>query len=277
MQTNAEIAAKSEIRTDYFDGKGFVNYGMHRHDTYEVLFVKRGNLKFFCDDKIYACTGSCLIFFREKKLHTTEVDSSSTYCRYNVNFKFSSLGDSLLYDDVRSVLQPDCCILDLDEKEVLEFDSLFCALYELNDKNSSVYDSMKRALLCLVLTKAAILSKNNTETSEFVMQTYITDVIEYISKNLDQKLVISDIASNFFVSRAKLISDFKAATGVTIGELIFAKRMKKAKKLLKSGVSVNAVAQECGFSSTCHFIRTFKNSTGTTPLKYSRQDLTQNL
>lgn len=274
MESCVNSPGSSGIRADYFCGTRRENLGMHRHNNSEVLFVLEGHLNFLCADDIYNCSGCCLIFFREKKLHTTEVDPAKLYRRYNLNFRYGDVSDCIDYDNVRDILEPDCRILAVNsEKDKQELTFLFESLCSLSDKCAAVYDGMRKNLTALILAKASLIGKNSGQRNDCVVQSYITDVIRYITDNLDKKLVISDIAGVFFVSRAKLISDFKAATGITIGELITAKRIKKAKTLLKQGVSVSAAAGECGFANTCHFIRTFKNITGTTPLKYSRVDI----
>ncbi len=274
MENCVNAPGTSGISADYFCGTGRKNLGMHRHNNSEALFVLEGHLNFLCADDIYNCSGCCLIFFREKKLHTTDVDPSKLYRRYNLNFRYGDISDCIDYDDVRDILEPDCRILAVNsEKDKTELLSLFESLCSLSDKCGTVYDGMRKNLTALILAKASLMGKDSGHRNDCVVQSYITDVIRYITDNLDKKLVISDIAGVFFVSRAKLICDFKAATGITIGELITAKRIKKAKTLLKQGVSVSAAAGECGFSNTCHFIRTFKKTTGTTPLKYSRGDI----
>lgn len=274
MESCVNAHGSSGISADYFCGTRRENLGMHRHNSSEVLFVLEGHLNFLCADDIYNCSGCCLIFFREKKLHTTEVDPAKLYRRYNLNFRYGDISDCIDYDNVRDILEPDCRILAVNsEKDRQELTFLFEALCSVSDKTAAVYDGIRKNLTALILAKACLIGKESGLKNDCVVQSYITDVIRYITDNLDKKLVISDIAGVFFVSRAKLISDFKAATGITIGELITAKRIKKAKTLLKQGVSVSAAAGECGFSNTCHFIRTFKNITGTTPLKYSRVDI----
>ena len=70
------------------------------------------------------------------------------------------------------------------------------------------------------------------------------------------------------MSRAKLINDFKKATGTTVGEYILSRRLKLAKVLIKEGHRISDVAERSGFNNPCHFIRTFKKETGITPLQY---------
>ncbi len=273
IQRGEGMDKQNSICVDYFDGKGFVNYGMHRHDSYEMLFVLEGALKFLCGDKIYACDGSCILFFREKKLHTTEVDPQQNYRRYNVNFKLGELSERISYDSIRHILEPDCFIMPVKQCDREDFEALFAVLCRAASDEGVKGEAcaeLEKNILGAILAKCALAETDSIKKNEFVVHTYITDVIKYIDENISSKLVISDIASVFFISRAKLISDFRAATGITIGELILAKRMRLAKSLLKKGMSVNAVSAECGFANTCHFIRTFKNFTGTTPLKYSR-------
>lgn len=266
---DAKINENQDFYIDYFDGTGFISSGLHRHSCSELLFVTRGKLNFLSGDEIYHSGGASLIFFREKKMHTTEVDPECEYQRYLIKYKYRMVSDFLNYDDVRNVLEPDCTIVSLDENSIAELFGYFKPLISLQD-NDGRSENMRKNLLSLILTKASLLYSLQSGKNDFVMRSYISDVVKYISANLDVKLVISDIAAEFYVSRAKLINDFKAATGITIGDFIMTKRLRKACECLKSGMSVTETAMKCGYMNPCHFIRTFKKNTGTTPLQYSR-------
>lgn len=62
---------------------------------------------------------------------------------------------------------------------------------------------------------------------------------------------------------------FHEKMGVTITEYITKKRIEKAEYLLiYTEASIQEIASRCGFSSTAHFHRIFKQKTDTTPLEY---------
>lgn len=77
----------------------------------------------------------------------------------------------------------------------------------------------------------------------------IHQVQDYIAAHLNQKLTISELADQVFISPRNLTRLFKTATGTTIGDYIQKLRREKALLLLKSEHKVAWVARECGFKN----------------------------
>lgn len=262
----------SELNGDfdigYINQKGFVGYGMHKHKYCELLFVVDSELSFLVEDKVYAHKGSCLIFIRENRLHTTDINSNLNYQRYNIYFRQKFIGELMNFQLIRDVYDNDCIVIPLSDEEKTGLISYFDKMCSLNKSQSEIDKEMLLHLVCIVLLNTAELYKSKFNSDECHLETYISDVIKYLNDNLTSKLIIEDIAHSFFVSRAKLINDFKKATGTTVGEYILSRRLKLAKILIKEGHRISDVAERSGFNNPCHFIRTFKKETGITPLQY---------
>lgn len=254
----------------YISETGFKSYGMHRHKYCELLFVMEGDLNFLVEDKVYHYSGSCMIFFRENRLHTTEVSANVNYERYNLYFRQKYISELVPFELIRDVYDNDCVVIPLSKEELGTMKGFFEHMYDLNKnpEKSPVESNLMIHLLCCVLLKTAMLVKEKFNPGSFNVNSYISDVITYINANLTSKLIIEEIAEYFFVSRAKLIKDFKRTAGVTVGDYILSRRIKLAKEMIRTGAKVSEVAELSGFTNTCHFIRTFKKVTGITPLQY---------
>lgn len=273
MKTEHPAAgAMQAFAVDYVDCTGFKSPNMHYHKYSELLFVLRGDLNFLVDDEIYHAAGSSLIFFKERQLHTTDVNGTTPYTRYNITFRYRQLSDFLDYEAVRELYERDCTVFPLREEEKNE---LLCLAEPLHryaaggDQNAD-YLALARHLLCALLIRVNQLIKQKSTKQAYPVDTYINRVLDYIKHHLAEKLVVADIAEVFYVSRSKLMSDFKQATGITIGDYLLFHRIKLAKELLMAGNSVSDTAVRSGFVNTSHFIRTFKRETGCTPLQYCR-------
>lgn len=276
METqNQPAGAEGAFSVDYIDCTGFKSPKMHCHKYSELLFVLRGNLNFLVDDEVYHAGGSCLIFFKEKQLHTTDVDGSIPYTRYNATFRYKYLNDILDYECVRELYEQDCTVISLSEAEKTELLAFMEPLYRYSAaaQQDPCRQALARHMLCALLTRANLLIREKSVRRAYPIDTYINRVLEHIKTHLAEKLVVADIADAFYVSRSKLMSDFKQATGITIGDYILFNRIKLAKELLMAGNSVGDTALHSGFVNTSHFIRTFKKETGSTPLQYCRSKL----
>lgn len=97
----------------------------------------------------------------------------------------------------------------------------------------------------------------------------IRNAIRYIDNNLSEKITVSEIAKAVFVHQNYLSSLFKKETGVPLSLFIRQRRIEEAKNFIRfSGSTIAEIASFYQFSSQSHFIKIFKQITGTTPTKY---------
>ncbi len=103
---------------------------------------------------------------------------------------------------------------------------------------------------------------------------YINKAIDRILKNYsDEKLSISQLAGQLYLSSNYLSGIFKKETGRTINQFITQVRIYHAKQYLKnSSLSLNAIALRTGYHDANYFSKAFKRETGITP-KAFRENL----
>ncbi len=66
---------------------------------------------------------------------------------------------------------------------------------------------------------------------------------------------------------------FKANLGTSPKQFLLTLRLQKAKLLLAEGIQkITAIANACGFESSAHFCRTFKEQVGMTPSEYRQKN-----
>jgi transcriptional regulator GlxA family with amidase domain len=77
------------------------------------------------------------------------------------------------------------------------------------------------------------------------------------------------MARSVNLSESRLQHLFKSETGMSVGEYLFAQRMRKARRLLETtDLSVKQVALEVGARDPSHFIKNYKKYSGHTPRRY---------
>lgn len=96
----------------------------------------------------------------------------------------------------------------------------------------------------------------------------ISRVKEYIDRNFSQKIVLSELAAEFYISHVHMLRLFKQQYGITVASYINQQRITKAKEMLRfTDSSIEAVAIDCGFEPN-YFSRMFKKLEGMTPGEY---------
>ena len=83
-------------------------------------------------------------------------------------------------------------------------------------------------------------------------------------------LSIPELAREASISPSRLYPVYKAVFGISPKHDLILLRIEKAKMLLQGGCSVASAAEQLGYANVYHFIRQFKQFTGTTPKQYSK-------
>lgn len=93
-------------------------------------------------------------------------------------------------------------------------------------------------------------------------------VISFVEANVGEPIDVEDMAAAANLSRYHFCRAFKVTTGLTPTRFLMARRIERAKKMLRDGRPIADVAHECAFSSQSHFTSTFKREVGMTPGRF---------
>ncbi|HEY3424931.1 MAG TPA: AraC family transcriptional regulator [Negativicutes bacterium] len=96
---------------------------------------------------------------------------------------------------------------------------------------------------------------------------------QYIHSNWSQKITLSELAKYAGLSRYYFLRVFCTEAGMPPHSYQDSVKMSHAKRLLKQGLSLKAVATETGFSDQSHFTNRFKRVVGVTPGFYVKEHL----
>ncbi|OKP68289.1 AraC family transcriptional regulator [Paenibacillus helianthi] len=89
---------------------------------------------------------------------------------------------------------------------------------------------------------------------------------EFIEHNYSRMISIDLLSEHVALSKYHLIRRFSASTGLTPGAYLTRVRTEKAMELLRgTGLSIEAIAEQIGYSSGSYFIKAFRSLTGLTP------------
>ena len=122
-----------------------------------------------------------------------------------------------------------------------------------------------------------------SETSEDTMQNAtITDlstvgtslfkkILAYIQEHDTEELSLTSLAEMYNISSSRLSTLIKKELGLSFSEYITARRMQKAKELLKDDSrSIEEIANAVGYHDYFYFTKVFKKTQGISPSKYRK-------
>lgn len=99
----------------------------------------------------------------------------------------------------------------------------------------------------------------------------IQKAIQYVLKNTNVRLTVSDVASSLGFSRSYFTHRFKQALGFSLSAFIVRCKLEEARYLLAyTDKSISDISNYLCFSSQSHFQTSFKKQYGVTPLEYRK-------
>ena len=145
-------------------------------------------------------------------------------------------------------------------------------LLAMEDETSAAADALRRLLLgTLLLELKEHCRRQQEQTAENgrVSNHTVDQIQAYIAEHYAEKLTLTGIANQFYISPYYLSRMFKKSINLSLIEYINGVRIKAAQNLIeRSSGSIAEIAAKTGFMTTAHFRRVFKDATGLSPQQY---------
>lgn len=251
----------------FFATHGIQTFPPHWHKHYELIRLVRGSLQLTLVNDEFLLKPGDIAF----------IDSNEAHIGI-------STSEDLIYDILQiktETLQPYAASfkpLDLLLKKRMRLEKLFRddAIYTLFDRVASIYENPNSfsefLFLGLLIELFGLLISNHSSSAETITyQDNFLEIIDYINEHCAEKLTVEGLAKNFSFHVSYFSHKFKEHIGISPNKYILISRLKLAEDYLeKTDLSIDIIAQKCGFESTSYFIKKFKDHTGTTPVKYRK-------
>lgn len=262
----------------YKDAK-FSGVPVHQHDFYEVYFFINGNVEYSVEGKIYEMKKGDLLLINPLELHQPRIsETQNDYERIvlwiNKDFLFSLSSNNTSLSRCFDSTNPghtNLLRLSYSSQELLK--TMLNELIAEQENKSYASDLACKAILLRILVELNRLSlgygEKHDKKSSF--SPLILSVLDYINHHYCEKLSLSSIANEFFVSKYYLSHAFHSVVGTSVHRYITLKRLIHAKQMLSSGIKPTTVAANCGFGDYAGFYRAFTGEYGITPAEYSKK------
>jgi AraC family transcriptional regulator, transcriptional activator of pobA len=244
----------------------------HFHNCYELYIITCGEGTFQYDKEAYYVKQGDIFIADPNVTHEISVNSLQNLqginffieIKVNVHLKPRTLQDF----SINSFLSGHKVTVG-SQKHLLAYlifiDAYFTAK---RSRGFAIEQALKNLILeCLdsLSVKSGSLHKVQANTrSTFEL------ALDYIDHNLNNKIVISEVAKELCISERTLEYLFRKHMNKTIKDYVNEKKMTLAAHHLMKQFSVSDTAMQVGLSSTSQFIRLFKKYIGITPKKYQQ-------
>ncbi|MGR4863347.1 helix-turn-helix domain-containing protein [Caulobacter sp. LARHSG274] len=106
----------------------------------------------------------------------------------------------------------------------------------------------------------------------------IRKIERFIAENLDRPLPLETLAPLVRLSCSHFARACKNTFGLTPRQLVLHHRIEQAQALMRDALTpLSQVALACGFADQAHFSRLFRQTVGTTPRQWRRDNLASSL
>lgn len=264
----------------YKDAK-FEGVPVHQHDFYEVYFFISGNIEYNVEGKTYRMNKGDILLINPLELHQPRIaPDQSTYERIVLWIDKTYL--SLLCSNESSLTRcfdntnPNHSnLLSLTKSQQKLLHEKLLGLLKESEEKSYGSDIARKAILTMFLVELNRISMSAQISNKERQKTdspLVSGVLDYINSHYCEKLSLSSIADEFFVSKYYLSHIFNSVVGTSLHRYITLKRLIHAKQMLSSGIRPTAAAAHCGFTDYAGFYRAFVAEFGVTPKEYLKNN-----
>ena len=245
---------------------------VHQHDYIEIFLNLTDPQTFLIGDRMYSVAPGDLMLVNCGEQHAVMDKANGNACFVEVRPEFLL---TLCTDQTNllSWLSLDGSVpqrkVALSETELGEMRRLIRMCQNRN--GSYGWDVLERVHfieLMVAISRCFQTARQNARVSVRYSE-LLAPALRYVEEHLEENFALQDMADHIGVSKCYLCKIFKNGTGTTVNQYVMARRIHRAKQLLRTGKNVTEVSAEVGFNDYSYFIKSFKSLTGVTPAKFA--------
>lgn len=227
-----------------------------RYFILEYVVSGKGYLK--VDGKLHTLQANDVYLLEPGSSHEYYADKNDPFKKYWINFKSDVFFNIFNEYDLKQIY----VFHDTDISE--EMGKIF-ALEKISLYNDQIYKEASKYLFDIFM-KLAEKNQIRQEGSVIAQQ-----ILAELDKAIDSTISIEEICEKLFISRSKLIREFKKYYHVTPHAYLIERKIAFSKMLLQNtNHSIKSISAHLGFADEHYFSNTFKSKTNMTPSEYRK-------
>ena len=245
------------------------NFHIQRYDAkyfiLEYIVSGKGYLKI--NGKLHELQANDVYLLEPGSSHEYYADKDEPFKKYWINFRSDVFFNIFNEYDLNHIY----VFRDTDISE--EMTKIF-ELEKVSLYNDQIYKEASKHLFAIFMKLA---EKNEIKAKGSVVA---QQILAELDKAIDSSISIDEICNTLFISRSKLIREFKKHYDITPHAYLMNRKISFSKMLLQNtNHSIKSIANHLGFADEHYFSNVFKNKTGMTPSEYrkSKSNIVSNI
>lgn len=247
----------------------------HYHSHYEILYIESGSRTISINEtKHIELTPNNIALLPPNIIHAT-TSNSDNQSRILINLSSSLIKEIVDFSSNHVISCFDTMFLPLNPYDVKTLKSYIQQLIFIQtDPNTYLKkEKIKFTVSCLLVALSDINYRYTTNNQSYKEQSdkmlNMDSIIEYISSHYYENISLVDLSKKVAMSKQHFIRIFTEKYQTTPIKYLNMFRVITAQRLLESNtMNVTEVFKACGFNSSAHFSRVFKQITGVSPKAY---------
>lgn len=235
------------------------SFAPHTHTGYVIAVVEAGVQAFRCRTASYHATPGHVIFINPGEVHTGRAGAEQGWLDRpfypSIQKLKSVVGET-------GVVEPPCFT------EALVYDPELAAwarhYHYLSEWGSEL--ALEEAFLELITCAVTRYADSSFRSGNVAKESgAVQQIREYLEANTSTSITLTELAHLTGLSPHAVMRAFRRQTGLTPHGFQMQRRVEAAKRRLRAGESITAVATETGFFDQSHLTKHFKRIVGVTP------------
>lgn len=240
-------------------------FSKHTHEGYCIGVIEEGAQSFFRTGQLHVAPKGDIILVNADEIHTgsSAVESGWRYrAIYPTPEMLAEVSQDFFEQGHGAPWFPQAVIQDLGLSQQL------CLLFDLLEQkdNFLLKETMYLSTLACLMVRHGKSRHTFCELPEAYSK--VLKVKDLLADMPEKNFSLQELADMVGLSAWHFLRQFKKHVGLPPHAWLVQARLQKVRQLLKQGVQIVMVAQQCGFSDQSHFNRHFKKAMGVTPTQY---------
>jgi AraC-like DNA-binding protein len=240
----------------------------HRHRTrgsegHIIIYCVSGKGKAQIEKQTYPISAGEFILLPAKRPHEYSADANNPWTIFWIHFTGANSENfiNMMLQKMGSPVFP----ISFKENRLQLFEEIYNSL----EKGYSIDNLCYASLSLQYFLASCCFDTNYNHKAKTENNNSIDLCIEYMQKNINKPLALSEIAGAVSLSRSHIATLFKKKTGFALIEYFNQLKTQKAcQYLLFTDLRVNEIATLLGFDDPYYFTRMFTKIIGVSPIKY---------
>jgi len=257
---------------------------MHKHTFIEIVYILSGNATHHVGKHSYPVVKGdlCIVNYETPHAFMAQEDAGDRFIAYDLMFtpnfldaklmlssSFESISSSYLFYSLFPEQQPYQPDLQLRSSRFNDIGAIFDRIFrEYHTREQGFIDIIRAYIIELIVMILRLLNAAQDECAP-QHKSIVDSVLLHMRDHFDKHITIEELARNVFLSKNYFARLFRETTGTSVNAFLQAIRIDEACKMLSSTeLTVNDVANQCGYKDMKNFYNAFKKRMKMTPGEY---------